>query len=256
MVWKLLAEGLSVGYDGKTLLRNLSFAVGSGECVLLCGGNGMGKSTLLRTLAGLQKPLGGTVRNPGGGKAVLVPSRIPKVAGFTVKKFIGLTTFQETDWLGRIGKELVARIAGSMSMLDIQEFADRDISTLSDGEFQKVCIAAAVARNAEVGLLDELAAWVMNADILLLDEPTAFLDVEARETVLQTLSDIVRCENAPAIIFSSHDIHSAVRHCTRIFGLYKNTDRETSFMDSGPCVSEFDAVLERCFPNIPIRRQL
>ena len=128
-----------------------------------------------------------------------------------------------------------------MSMLDIQEFADRDISTLSDGEFQKVCIAAAVARNAEV---------------ILLDEPTAFLDVEARETVLQTLSDIVRCENAPAIIFSSHDIYSAARHCNRIFGLYKNTDRETSFMDSGPCVSEFDAVLERCFPNIPIRRQL
>ena len=234
MAWKLLAEGLSVGYDGKALIRNLSFAVGPGECVLLCGGNGMGKSTLLRTLAGLQKPLGGTVRNPGGGKAVLVPSRIPKVAGFTVKKFIGLTTFQETDWLGRIGKELEARIDGSMSMLDIQEFADRDISTLSDGEFQKVCIAAAVARNAEV---------------VLLDEPTAFM-------VLQTLSDIVRCENAPAIIFSSRDIHSAVRHCTRIFGLYKNTDRETSFMDSGPCVSEFDAVLERCFPNIPIHRQL
>lgn len=241
MAWKLQAEGLSVGYDGKALLRNLSFEVGPGECVLLCGGNGMGKSTLLRTLAGLQKPLGGTVRYSEDGKAVLVPSRIPKVAGFTVKKFIGLTTFQETDWLGRIGKELEARIDGSMSMLDIQEFADRDISTLSDGEFQKVCIAAAVARNAEV---------------ILLDEPTAFLDVEARETVLQTLSDIVRCENAPAIIFSSHDIHSAVRHCTRIFGLYKNTDRETSFMDSGPCVSEFDAVLERCFPNIPIRRQL
>lgn len=238
---KLLAEGLSVGYDGKALLRNLSFEVGPGECVLLCGGNGMGKSTLLRTLAGLQKPLGGTVRYSGDGKAVLVPSRIPKVAGFTVKKFIGLTTFQETDWLGRIGKELETRIDSSMSMLDLQEFAGRDISTLSDGEFQKVCIAAAVARNAEV---------------ILLDEPTAFLDVEARETVLQTLSDIVRCGNAPAIIFSSHDVHSAVRHCTRIFGLYKNMDRETSFMDSGPCVSEFDAVLERCFPNIPIRRQL
>lgn len=241
MAWKLQAEGLSVGYDGKTLLRNLSFEVGPGECVLLCGGNGMGKSTLLRTMAGLQKPLGGTVRYSGDGKAVLVPSRIPKVAGFTVKKFIGLTTFNETDWLGRIGKELEARIDSSMSMLDIQEFADRDISTLSDGEFQKVCIAAAVARNAEV---------------ILLDEPTAFLDVEARETVLQTLSDIVRCGNSPAIIFSSHDIHSAVRHCTRIFGLYKNSDRETSFMDSGPCVSEFDAVLELCFPNIPIRRQL
>ena len=241
MAWKLQAEGLSVGYDGKALLRNLSFEVGSGECVLLCGGNGMGKCTLLRTVAGLQKPLGGAVRYSGDGKAVLVPSRIPKVAGFSVKKFIGLTTFQETDWLGRIGKELEARIDSSMSMLDIQEFADRDISTLSDGEFQKVCIAAAVARKAEV---------------ILLDEPTAFLDVEARETVLQTLSDIVRCGNAPAIIFSSHDIHSAVRHCNRIFGLYKNTDRETSFMDSGPCVSEFDAVLERCFPNIPIRRQL
>lgn len=241
MVRKLQAEGLSVGYGGKALVRNLSFEVGSGECVLLCGGNGMGKSTLLRTLAGLQKPLEGTVHNSCGGKVVLVPSRIPKVAGFTVKKFIGLTTFHETDWLGRIGKELEMRIDRSMSMLDIQEFADRDISMLSDGEFQKVCIAAAVARNAEV---------------ILLDEPTAFLDVEARETVLQTLSDIVRCGNAPAIIFSSHDIHSAVRHCNRIFGLYKNTDRETSFMDSGPCVSEFDAVLERCFPNIPIRRQL
>ena len=75
MACKLLAEGLSVGYDGKALIRNLSFAVGSGECVLLCGGNGMGKSTLLRTLAGLQKPLGGTVRNPGGGKAAAQTGR-------------------------------------------------------------------------------------------------------------------------------------------------------------------------------------
>ena len=242
--WTFDAENLTVGYDGKTVIADVNFSVGAGERILLCGANGLGKSTLLRTLALLQPPVSGKCSFSASSekrRTVLIPARIPKVQGFSVEHFVAASCYLETDWLGRIPARLKNQIKTAVENVGIPELLHRDISTLSDGEFQKVCIAAAVARNAEV---------------VLLDEPTAFLDVEARETVLQTLSDIVRCENAPAIIFSSHDIHSAVRHCTRIFGLYKNTDRETSFMDSGPCVSEFDAVLERCFPNIPIRRQL
>lgn len=243
MDWRLDVDSLSAGYPCKVLLHDVAFSVGPGECVLLCGANGTGKSTLLRTLAGLQKPLSGTVSMSGadGAKVVLVPSKVPKVSGFGVERFIGLSSFRDTDWLGRIGPELHGRIVSAMEALGIVNLAGRDVSTLSDGEFQKVCIAAALARNAEV---------------VLLDEPTSFLDVDAREDVLSALESLVSAPGlagkaAPSVIFSSHDIHSAERHCTRAFGLFRDGGA-VSFTDSGASASAsaLDSLFRRCFRHI------
>ena len=161
----MVVRDLVTGYvPGKALTSGVAFHLAPGECVLLAGPNGSGKTTLLRTLAGLLPPLGGTV-NAGDARIVLLPTGIPKVKGFTVKGFIRTACYRESDWKGTLSPETEQQLDASLSLLGIDGLAGADISTLSDGQFQLACIASALTRRA---------------DILLLDEPTAFLDVENR----------------------------------------------------------------------------
>lgn len=204
MSFRFQVSDLAVGYGDRALIENVSFEVGPGECVLLCGANGIGKSTLLRTVAGQEMPLSGRAGFcEDGHTAILIPARVPKVQGFTVMQFVEASCFRRTDWLGRLPSALESRICGTLEKLGIGYLSDRDISTLSDGEFQKAVIASALAQDA---------------DLVLLDEPTAFLDVDSRIEILSLLRD-VSCEKS--VIFSSHDIYEASRYCTRVFGVAK-----------------------------------
>jgi len=94
----------------------------------------------------------------------------------------------------------------ALKMLGIEGLKGRDISTLSDGEFQKACLATGLTRRAEV---------------LLLDEPTAHLDVENRIDVLRTLREVAR-KTGTAVLFSSHDLHDALRVADRVFALTRD----------------------------------
>lgn len=190
----LKVKDMSIGYRGRTVLSGLSFEVARGECVLLRGSNGSGKTTLLRTIAGLQKPLTGSIT---AGKTVLVPTRIPKVKGFTVREFVATAT-----WKRAVSGQEEQSISDALSAMGISGKGGCDIASLSDGEFQKACIAAALAQDAEV---------------LLLDEPTAFLDVESRIAVMELLRDISR--KGKAVMFSSHDVYDAERICDRVIRL-------------------------------------
>lgn len=181
---------ISVGYGGKAVLSGLSFELAEGECVLLRGSNGSGKTTLLKTIAGLQKPLSGTVR---AGKTVLVPTRIPKVKGFTVREFVSTAT-----WRRAVSGQEDAAITDTLTAMGIRDKSGCDLASLSDGEFQKACIATALVQDAEV---------------ILLDEPTAFLDVESRIAVMELLRDIAR--KGKTVLFSSHDVYDAERICDR-----------------------------------------
>ena len=221
-----VAERLAVGYDGKALVRDIDFSVNAGECILLCGANGTGKSTLLRTLAGLQRPLSGRCGFTEGGKAVLVPARIPKVGGFTVEEFIATACSRDTDWLGRMPARMKGRARAAMRAVGIDTLSGRDISTLSDGEFQKASVCTALVRNA---------------DLILLDEPTSFLDVDNKESVMHILREITTAGEI-SVIFSSHDINVAGRHCTRTFGIAGE-----SFIDAP--ASDMDVVFSRCFAS-------
>lgn len=186
----LKVTDLSIGYRGRTVLSALSFELASGECVLLRGSNGSGKTTLLKTLAGLIPPLGGTVEC---GTVAMVPTGIPKVKGFTARDFVATST-----WRRAVSERENAKITGALEMMGVAHKADSDISSLSDGEFQKVCIAAALSRKA---------------DVILLDEPTAFLDVESRIALMKLLKELSR--SGRTILFSSHDIYDAERFCDR-----------------------------------------
>ena len=177
-------------------------------------------------------------------RVILVPARIPKVPGFSVTDFVATSCYRESDWLGRLPAKIRSRILETLETLGIGHLAARDISSLSDGEFQKAAIATALLQQAEV---------------ILLDEPTAFLDVDSRESALCTLREVALGKHV-SIIFSSHDIHTAAKYCTRVFGMQVGDERDqdmdsedgrslAELIDTGPeCTREQrDAVFSRCF---------
>ena len=165
-------------------------------------------------------------RGPTPPEVILIPTSIPKVKGFTVEGFIRTGCYAESDWRGRISADAAGRLDAALELLGIKELKERDIATLSDGEFQKACLAVGLTRQAEV---------------LLLDEPTAFLDVENRISVLQALRDIAR-KTGTAVLFSSHDIHDAVQVADRVFAL----TRDGRFIDS----ADKESALREAFPSL------
>lgn len=179
---------LAIGHGDRTLCSGISFDICEGDCMMLCGANGSGKTTLMKALTGLSE------------EVMMIPARIPKVAGFTLKEFARIGCFSQSDMAGRLSDQHEEALDVAISSLGLTHLADRDISTLSDGEFQKAGLVSALVRNASV---------------ILLDEPTAFLDAENRISVLATLREI--CDRKGiAVIFSTHDLHDGLKVCTKV----------------------------------------
>jgi iron complex transport system ATP-binding protein len=266
----LKVEHMTIGYGDRILAKDISFELSKGECVLLAGPNGTGKTTLLKKLA--SEGIGpGNLRSlrdlrpshkwappsnvprvaqfpgpiPSESPLILIPTNIPKVKGFTVEAFIHTGCYKESDWRGKVSKETEKRMEEALDILGINELRKRDISTLSDGEFQKACLATGLTRKAEV---------------LLLDEPTAHLDVENRIDVLRTLREVAR-KTGTAILFSSHDLHDALQVVDRIFVLTRDGKFLTSVIpsDFSPVISSGaeggvekskEEILREAFPNL------
>lgn len=213
-------SGLTLSYGPKVLARNISFHISPGECLLLAGRNGCGKSTLLRALASAD------ILSPA--KLVLIPTNIPKVKGFTLEEFVRTGCFRESNWAGRLNAQTERRLQEALKVLDLQAQAKRDISTLSDGEFQKACIAVGLTRQA---------------DVLLLDEPTAFLDVENRLMVLETLRKVAD-DTGLAVLFSSHDLHDSLQVASRVLAFTP----DGTFLESAP--DNTAQILHAAFPSL------
>lgn len=186
-------KGMTIGHRGRTLYSGVDIEIRESECIMLCGANGSGKTTLLKALAAME-----------GRDIVMIPTRIPKVAGFTLREFIRISCFSQSDLAGRLSPGQESQIDKALDLLELSDLTTRDISTLSDGEFQKGSIAAALVRKAS---------------IILLDEPTAFLDAENRINVLRTLRQLCSTQDRPAVIFSTHDLHDGLAVCDKVVAL-------------------------------------
>jgi iron complex transport system ATP-binding protein len=197
MAIDIILKDLTVGYKGRTLIAGADATFAAGTLTALVGRNGSGKSTLLRVMAGLAKPLSGEVLPISSLTArelartvALVSTRRPRVANLRVRDVVALGRTPYTDWIGNLTPDDHAAIDHALALVDMTPFAQKHLDTLSDGEAQRVMIARAVAQDTPV---------------VLLDEPTAFLDFVARREVCELLRDLARKESK-TIVFSSHEL--------------------------------------------------
>lgn len=205
----------SVGYrNGKKpihVVDGIDASLHCGELVALIGKNGAGKSTLLRTLSAFQKPLSGVIECDGKNIAELSPQDVAKElavvltstepAPLTVRELVSLGRTPYTNFMGRMTAKDNAVVDDAMEMMEVAVFKDRKLSTLSDGERQKCMIAKALAQET---------------DLILLDEPTAFLDFGSKINLLRTLRKLAK-EKRKAILVSTHDIEFAIKFADKIW---------------------------------------
>ncbi len=209
---KELEIGYSSGRNKKVLLPPLGAIAGRGELIAVIGRNGIGKSTLLRTLTGLQSGLGGSIfikgkniidysRNDLAREIGYISTEIVKVSNMKVYDLVALGRFPHTNWIGRIEPADDEMIKDAINKTSMSSFSNKYVSELSDGERQKVMIARLLAQNT---------------GIMIMDEPTAFLDIGSKYEILHLLHQLTR-ENLKTIIFSTHDLQMAVSQADKIW---------------------------------------
>jgi iron complex transport system ATP-binding protein len=207
-----LEIGYSSGRNNKVILPPLSAVAAKGELIAVIGRNGIGKSTLLRTLTGLQPVLGGSIflkgtnindysRNDLAREVGYISTEIVKVSNMRVYDLVALGRFPHTNWIGRIEPEDDEIIRDAIFKTSMSSFSNKFVSELSDGERQKVMIARILAQNT---------------GIMVMDEPTAFLDIGSKYEILHLLHQLSR-ENLKTIIFSTHDLQMAVSQADKIW---------------------------------------
>ncbi|MEQ8417254.1 MAG: ABC transporter ATP-binding protein [Imperialibacter sp.] len=207
---------LSVGYLVKghptPLLKDINLDINPGEVVCLLGQNGVGKSTLLRTIAGLQPPLSGEVllvNQPVQAysiqelatKVSLVLTEKVGGGNLSVEELVALGRHPYTNWLGLLSKEDRAAVNDAVALTKINYLLNKKVGELSDGQYQKAMIARAVAQDG---------------DLMILDEPTAFLDLNNSVEIFMLLRQLA-LEKEKAVVVSTHDFHLAMEFADRLW---------------------------------------
>ena len=197
---------LTIGYGEKAVLSDISQTLEAGRLVCLLGSNGVGKSTLLRTLAGFLQPLSGKVllgdkdistlplSERSKAVSVVLTERV-EVPYMKVRDLVGMGRSPYTGFFGTLTKEDKQIVSEAIEMVGIAALAERTIDTLSDGERQKAMLAKALAQQTPV---------------ILLDEPTAFLDFHAKISTLKLMLRLAH-ETGKTILMSTHDVEMALR---------------------------------------------
>ncbi len=199
-------DNLGIGYS-HTLVSGISQRLTPGQFVCLTGRNGTGKSTLLRTLCGLLPPLQGSVSIGGqqlhtlpssllARKIGLVLTQAPELHNTTLRELVAYGRLPYTTWTGRLSAEDLDAADEAIRTLGIEHLAHRPLLQLSDGERQKGMIARALAQGTEY---------------MLLDEPSAFLDHESKQELMQLLVHLAH-DGHKAILLSTHDLELAERY--------------------------------------------
>ena len=197
----LHVQHLTVGYGEKAVQQDLTFSMNSGEIVGLLGPNGAGKSTLLRTLAGLQAALEGSISPVLTEKnmALVLTEKI-SLDNTSIHDVVAMGRYPYTSFLGSLSDEGEQIIQQSLAAVGFTDSSAHPFNALSDGEKQRVLIAKALAQQTE---------------LILLDEPTAHLDLPNRIRVFRLLRDLAHTQNK-TILISTHELDLALATCDRI----------------------------------------
>ena len=210
------AEGISAGYNDRTVIHDISLEIPSNKINVIIGANACGKSTLLKTLARLLKPTSGEISLDG--KSIskiplkqfarmvgLLPQSPIVPEGITVTDLVGRGRFPHQSLFNGWTTADTEAVAEAMETMNITELANQHMDELSGGQRQRVWIAMALAQQT---------------DILFLDEPTTFLDITYQIEILDLLTDLNR-KRGTTIVMVLHDINLSARYADYIFALHK-----------------------------------
>jgi len=206
----LSTSNLSIGYKTKrattTIAENLDLNLQEGKLIALIGANGIGKSTLLRTITGIQKPLSGTVLlnekniheldalTLAQNLSVVLTEKLPP-SNLTVWELIALGRQPYTNWIGTLTDNDIAKINEAIELTQIGHLITKRHYEISDGQLQIVLIARALAQDTP---------------LIILDEPTTHLDLLHKVVLFKLLKKLTK-ETEKCILFSTHDIDMAIQ---------------------------------------------
>ena len=206
----LQASQISVGYSDKkekiVVASNISIALKKGKLIALIGANGIGKSTLLKTITGIQKPLLGEVflnekkitdyepLDLAQNLSIVLTEKLPP-SNLTVFELIALGRQPYTNWMGTLSDIDIVKVNEAMALTQISHLAAKKHYEISDGQLQKVLIARALAQDTP---------------LIILDEPTTHLDLLHKVSLFKLLKKLTH-ETGKCILFSTHDIDMAIQ---------------------------------------------
>lgn len=206
----LVTTDLSIGYKTKTsvtvIAESLNLNLQAGKLVTLIGANGIGKSTLLRTITGIQAPLKGTVllnnkkvtayqpTELAQNLSIVLTEKLPP-SNLTVFELVALGRQPYTNWIGTLSDEDIAKVNTALELTQITALANKRHYEISDGQLQKVLVARALAQDTP---------------LIILDEPTTHLDLLHKVALFKLLRKLTH-ETGKCILFSTHDIDLAIQ---------------------------------------------
>lgn len=207
----LKVENLTVSYGPRLVLHKVSLEVRSGEVLALIGPNGAGKSTLVRAVSGVIPLLGGKIRTNGEDLAALppmqrarylavVPQAVSLPPAFTVWETAMMGRTPYLNFLGQASASDEERVQHALERVAALDLAERRVGELSGGEQQRVLLARALAQSTP---------------ILLLDEPTAHLDLQYQVNLMETVRQLAHCDGL-AVLIALHDLNLAARYADRV----------------------------------------
>ena len=206
----LSVSNLSIGYTTKkeniVIAKNLNLNLEEGKLIALIGENGIGKSTLLRTLSGLKKPLKGTIHlnnkelknyshlDLAQNLSLVLTEKLPP-SNLTVFELIALGRQPYTNWIGKLTKEDLEKIKEAIALTQMEHLSEKKYYEISDGQFQNVLVARALAQDTP---------------LIILDEPSTHLDLFHKVSLFKLLKKLAT-ESNKCILFSTHDIDLAIQ---------------------------------------------
>jgi len=206
----LKTQNLSIGYHSKkmqnSIASDINLSLQKGKLIALIGANGIGKSTLLRTITGIQKPLSGEVLLDGKlisdynslqiaqQLSIVLTEKLPP-SNLTVFELVALGRQPYTNWVGKLTQTDLLKINEALQLTQIEHLASKKHFEISDGQLQKVLIARAIAQDTP---------------LIILDEPTTHLDLLHKVSLFKLLKKLAS-ETQKCILFSTHDIDLAIQ---------------------------------------------